>query len=143
MFHEKYFFYREIFFIFVPLTKNKKRIMATYNNIEQLQKVNALLSKRGAHDISAIDRFKKLLDDWNVSSNQQKLADVMIIVSQLQHETAILLAETTEKTLIIHDQKKEITQIRSELEMLNADMKELAVLASFKDCKKRRKKRNK
>lgn len=142
MFHEKYFFYRETFFIFVPLTK-QKTIMATYNNIEQLQRVNALLSKRGARDISAIDRFKKLLCDWNVSSNNQKLADVMIIVSQLQHETAILLAETTEKTLIIQDQKKEITQIQSELEMLNADIKELAVLASFKDCKKRRKKLNK
>lgn len=26
MFHEKYFFYRETFFIFVPLTKQKKRL---------------------------------------------------------------------------------------------------------------------
>lgn len=142
MFHEKYFFYRETFFIFVPLTK-QKTIMAAYNNIEQLQRVNALLSKRGAHDISAIDRFTKLLDDWNVSSNNQKLVDVMVIVSQMQHETAILLAETAEKTIIIHDQKKEITQLRSENEMLNADLKELAVLASFKDGKKHRKKRNK
>ena len=117
--------------------------MATYNNIEQLQRVNALLSKLGAHDISAIDRFTKLLDDWNVSSNNQKLADVNIIVSQLQHETVILLAETVEKALTIQDLKKEITQLRSENEMLNADLKELAVLASFKDGKKRRKKRNK
>lgn len=112
--------------------------MATYN-IEQLQKVNALLSKRGAHDISAIDRFTKLLDDWNVSGNNQKLADIMIIVSQLQHETVILLSETVEKTLIINDQKKELAQLHSELDKMREDMKELAVLASFKDGKKRRK----
>lgn len=117
--------------------------MATFNKIEQLQLVNTLLSKRGAHDISAIDRFTKLLDDWNVSSPPQKLADVMIIVSQLQHETVVLLAETVEKTVIINDQKKEIAQLRSEIEKLNADLKELAVLASFKDGKKRHKKRNK
>lgn len=117
--------------------------MATYNNIDQLERVNALLSKRGAHDISAIDRFTKLLNDWNVSGNNQKLADVMIIVSQLQHETAILLSETVEKTLIINDQKKELAQLHSELDMMREDMKELAVLASFKDGKKRRKKRNK
>ena len=117
--------------------------MATYKNIELLQTVDALLKKRGNCDISAIDRFTKLLDDWNVSSNTQKLVDVMIIVSQLQHETVLLLAETAEQTLIIQGQKKEIKELQSELEAKSNDLKELAVLASFKDGKKRHKKRNK